>query len=287
MDMVHVSSILHSYESSRQYSARDFLRIARSQATAGVGACDLYYIPSRSSCRHEFLLVHVSTGHFVWKGESLVLIVERIPSNNGVQVVSSSGGVARDTVTVVRAREHHEYWQRASQNPVCRGTLRWDHPSAHLVDIAFIASAASATFKYYNLYTHQCYWYARINLAAMARAFPSCSREGTTSFSRRWLPLLGTYKPSQVQLLVDLHTIGCRDLHSPSDYLAPVVPAIETERHTSGLVTPDILHTLATSIASSFARLIFLEPEADIANRHHGQIPGEIPEPGRQMNGTP
>lgn len=37
-------------------------------------------------------------------GESHMLIVERIPSNNGVQVVSSSGGVARDTVTVVRAR---------------------------------------------------------------------------------------------------------------------------------------------------------------------------------------
>lgn len=136
-----------------------------------------------SSCRHEFLLVHIDTDR-----ESHMLIVERIPSNNGVQVVSSSGGVARDTVTVVRAREHYKYRQRASQNPVCKGTLRWEHPSAHLVDIAFIARAASATFEY------QCYRYARITLTATAKAFPSCSREGTTSLSRRWLPLFGTFQ---------------------------------------------------------------------------------------------
>ncbi|KAI6103105.1 hypothetical protein EDD16DRAFT_333438 [Pisolithus croceorrhizus] len=115
------SSLLHSHESSRQYCARDFLRIARFQA-AVVCACDLYYIPSQSSCYHEFLLVNVDAGH-----EKLMLIIERVPTNNGVMVVSSSGGVARDTITVVRAKECHEYWQRASQRPLCKGTLRWDH----------------------------------------------------------------------------------------------------------------------------------------------------------------
>ncbi|KAI6119265.1 hypothetical protein EV401DRAFT_1512856 [Pisolithus croceorrhizus] len=92
------SSLLHSHESSRQYCARDFLRIARFQA-AVVCACDLYYIPSQSSCYHEFLLVNVDAGH-----EKLMLIIERVPTNNGVMVVSSSGGVARDTITVVRAK---------------------------------------------------------------------------------------------------------------------------------------------------------------------------------------
>lgn len=101
-------------------------------------------------------------------------IIERVPTNNGVRVISWSGGFARDTITVVRVRKCHEYWQRAGQYPVCNGTLRWDHPSPRLLDIPFIANTASTTFRHYNLYVRQCYWYARITLAAMERAFPSC-----------------------------------------------------------------------------------------------------------------
>ncbi|KAI6042130.1 hypothetical protein EDC04DRAFT_1052091 [Pisolithus marmoratus] len=239
--------LLHSYESSRQYSARDFLRIARSQAETTVGACHLYSIPSRSSCYHEFLLVHVDAGR-----ESLMLIIERGPTNNAMRLMSSSGGVAKDTIIIMRAREVHEYWQSAGQSPVCKGTLRWDQRSPSLLDIAFIASAASTTFKHYNLYTRQCYWYARITLAAMARAFPFCSTEGTTSFSRRWLSVFGSYKPSQVQLLVDLHTIV-------ADYLAPVVPTVEGERHSHRLLTPDHIFR-----------------GADITNQHDSRMSGGI-----------
>ncbi|KAI5998331.1 hypothetical protein F5J12DRAFT_323015 [Pisolithus orientalis] len=199
--------LLHEHESSRQYSVRDFLRIARTQPAATVGGCDLYYIPSRSSCYHEFLLVHIHVDR-----ETLMVTIERSPSNNGMQVISSNGGVARDTITVVRARENHEYWQRVGQDPVLRGTLRWDRSPPHPFNITFFASAASTTFKHYNLYVRQCYWYARVTLAAMERAFPPCSREGTTSFSRRWFSMFGSYKPSQVQLLVDLHTIACQGL---------------------------------------------------------------------------
>ncbi|KAI6038302.1 hypothetical protein EDC04DRAFT_2006732 [Pisolithus marmoratus] len=92
-----MSNLLPTDESSRQRSARAFLRIARSQAEATVSVCHLYSIPSRSSCYHEFLLVHMDTG-----------------------LMSSSGGVARDTITIMRAREDHEYWQSASQSPVCK-----------------------------------------------------------------------------------------------------------------------------------------------------------------------
>lgn len=101
------------------------------------------------------------------------------------------------------------------------------------------------------------------------RGDPSCSREGTTSFSRRWFTMLGSYKPSQVQLLVALHTIGCRDLHSPS---------LEFERHASRLITPDILRSLAMSMVNSLAQLIFDEPGVDIANRHGDRTVGGIPE---------
>ncbi|KAI6116365.1 hypothetical protein F5141DRAFT_1212969 [Pisolithus sp. B1] len=199
--------------------------------------------------------------------ERLVFIIERVPTNNGVWIMSSNGGVARDTITVVQAREHHEYWQSAGRDPVCKGTLRWHQPSPCLFDITFMASVASTIFKHYNLYVRQCYFYARITLDAMAKAFPSCSRHGTTSFSRGWFVVLGSYKPSQVQLLVDLHTIGCQG----------IVPAIETERYPSRLVALDILYALATSIARS------LGPGANIANRHDDHTPEGISEPGRYM----
>ncbi|KAI6030877.1 hypothetical protein F5J12DRAFT_313427 [Pisolithus orientalis] len=242
MAMVHTLGLLHDYENYRQYSVQDFLRFARTrtQVAGIVVACDLYYIPSRSSWYHEFLLVHVDMS-----GERLMLIVERVPSNHGMQVVSSNGGVARDTITVLRARQRHVYWQSTSEAPICKGILRWHHPSPRLLDIAFFASAASTTFKYYNFYTCQCYWYARVTLAAMASAFPSCSREGTTSFAKKRLAVFGCYKPSQVQLIVDLHINYCQDLH-PSP--------VETDRRPSRLVIPDILFGLATSIYSHLSK---------------------------------
>ncbi|KAI6116373.1 hypothetical protein F5141DRAFT_1212979 [Pisolithus sp. B1] len=208
--------------------------------------------------------------------ERLVFIIERVPTNSGMRVISSNGGAARDSITVVRAREHHEYWRSAGHDPVCKGMLRWHQPSPHLFDIVFIASVASTVFRHYNLYVRQCYFYARITLNAMARAFPSCSRQGTTSFSRGWFAMLGSYKLSQVQLLVDLHAIGCQG----------VVPSIETERHASRLVTPDILRGLAMSISSlqrSLAPLMSLELGPDVAIRRSDHMSGEVPEPGRYM----
>ncbi|KAI6166378.1 hypothetical protein EDD17DRAFT_1753231 [Pisolithus thermaeus] len=208
--------------------------------------------------------------------EGLIFIVERVPTNSGMQVTSSNGGVARDTITVMRAREYHKYWRRAGQEPVCKGTLRWQQPSPHLFNIVFIASVASTVFRHYNLYVQQCYFYARITLDAVARAFPSCSREGSTSFLRGRLTILGSYKLSQVQLLVDLHAIGCQG----------VVPSIETERYASRLVTPDILRGLAMSISSLqrfLALLISLEPGRDVAIRHSDHTSGEVPQPGPFM----
>ncbi|KAI5998327.1 hypothetical protein F5J12DRAFT_322815 [Pisolithus orientalis] len=261
--------LLPELESSRHYSVQDFLRIARTQLGAAVSACDLYYIPSRSSCYHEFLLVEFVDAE---TAERLILVVERAPANNGTQVISSSGGVAKDTITIVRTREFHEYWQRAGQEPVCKGTLRWNHPSPSLLDVAFIAGVASTTFKHYNLYIRQCYWYARITLDAIATAFPSCSKEGTTSFSRKWFSMFGSYKQSHVQFLVELHTIGCRDLHQP---------VLETERHASYLIAPDILHDLAASIANlrrSLALFTIRQPEADIGIRYSDRTAGGMPE---------
>ncbi|KAI6096996.1 hypothetical protein EDD17DRAFT_1503166 [Pisolithus thermaeus] len=231
MDMVHMLGPLHEYETPRRYGVRDFLRITRAQLAVTIITCHLYHIPSRSSCWHEFLLVsskrvdyHVIVHNVMaFTAERLVFIIERVPTNNGVQIMSSNGGVARDTITVVRAREHHEYWQSAGRNLVCKGMLQWHQPLPRLFDITFM-----------------CYFYARITLDAMAKAFPSCSRHGTMLFSRGWFAVLGSYKPSQVQLLIDLHTIGCQG----------VVPAIETERHASHLVTGDILHGLAMSVTS-------------------------------------
>ncbi|KAI6149118.1 hypothetical protein EDD17DRAFT_1643075, partial [Pisolithus thermaeus] len=258
MDTLHTLG-LHEYGSPRQYSVREFLHLTRTtQLAATIIACHLYRIPSRSSCCHEFLLVHT---------EQLVFIIERVPTNSGMRVISSNGGAARDTITVVRVREHHEYWRSAGHDPVCKGTLLWHQSSPHLFDIVFIASVASTIFKHYNLYVRQCYFYARITLDAMARAFPSCSTQGTTSFSKGRLTILGSYKLSQVQLLVDLHAIGCQR----------VVPSIETERHAFRLVTSDILRGLAMSISSLqrfLAPLMSLEPGPDVATRHSDHVSG-------------
>ncbi|KIK12350.1 hypothetical protein PISMIDRAFT_18802 [Pisolithus microcarpus 441] len=267
MDMDHMPGLSRKHDTPRRYGIRDFLCARTTQMQETIIACHLYYIPSRSSCYHEFLLVHT---------EGFIFIVERVPTNSGMRVVSSNGGAARDTITVVRAREHHEYWQSAGRDPVCKGTLRWHQSSPRLFDIAFIASLASTTFKHYNLYVRQCYFYARITLDAMATAFPSCSRHGTTSFSKGRFAMLGSYKLSHVQLLVDLHAIGCQ----------AVAPAIETERRASRLLTPDFLHGLAVSIASfqrSLVRLMSLEPSADTAIRHGNHTSGGIPAAGRYV----
>ncbi|KAI6042141.1 hypothetical protein EDC04DRAFT_1052466 [Pisolithus marmoratus] len=203
--MVRTPRLLQEYETSKPYTVRDFLSRARtSQVAASIVACELYYIPSPSFSFHEFLLVRTSEGP--------ILIVERNPSNNRLRTFSSSGGLAKDTITVERFREHHEYWHPAGPAPVCKGAIRWHQPSPHLLDVAFFALAASTTFKHYNLYIRQCWWFSRITLAAMAGAFPSCSREGTTSFSRRRFSMFGSYKPSQVQKLVELHTRFRREL---------------------------------------------------------------------------
>ncbi|KAI6116362.1 hypothetical protein F5141DRAFT_1062429 [Pisolithus sp. B1] len=111
------------------------------------------------------------------------------------------------------------------------------------------------------------YFFSRITLDALTRAFPSCSRLGTTSFSRAWFARLESYKPSQVHLLVGLRAIGCQGAS----------PAIETEPYASRFVTLDILYTLATSIARS------LRPAANTANRHGDHTPGGIPEPNGYM----
>ncbi|KAI5996111.1 hypothetical protein EDD15DRAFT_490403 [Pisolithus albus] len=271
MDTDHTLGLSLEYDTPRRYGIREFLRARTTQMRETITACHLYYIPSRASCYHEFLLVHT---------EGFLLIVERVPTHSGTRVVSSSGGAARDTITVVRAREHHEYWQSAGRHPVCKGTLRWHQPSPRLFDVVFIASVASTTFKHYNLYVRQCYFYARITLDAMAKAFPSCSRQGTTSFSKGWFAILGSYKLSQVQLLVDLHAIGSQ----------AIAPAIETERRVSRLVTPDFLHGLAVSIASfqrSLVGLMSLEPGTDTATRHGNHMSGGITEAGQYMESHP
>ncbi|KAI5996115.1 hypothetical protein EDD15DRAFT_490774 [Pisolithus albus] len=142
--------------------------------------------------------------------------------------------------------------------------------------VLVVTRVASTIFKHYNLYVRQCYFYARIILDAMARAFPSCSGQGSTSFLRRRFAMLGSYKLSQVQLLVDLHAIGCQG----------VVPATETERFASRLVTPDNLRGLVMSSTSSqlfLVRLMSLERGADIAIRHGNHTSGGITEAVQYM----
>ncbi|KAI6038304.1 hypothetical protein EDC04DRAFT_2604129 [Pisolithus marmoratus] len=118
-------------------------------------------------------------GHAGTEGERLMLIVERNPIHEDMRVIFPIGGVAQDTITVLRVREDHRYWQRAGSVPMCKGTLRWRHSFPHLLDMGSLASAATATSKYYNIYTRQCLWYARVVLAAMGQAFPHCTREAS------------------------------------------------------------------------------------------------------------
>lgn len=75
--------------------------------------------------------------------------------------------------------------------------------------------------------------------------------------------MLGRYKPSQVELLIEIRTIGCRDLYLPVRYAPPVVPAFEIQPQAFRFATPDILHGVAASIASfrrPLAWLTFPEP---------------------------
>lgn len=107
---VHTEHFLPKSESSRKYQVRDFLCISKTvPAEASIVACDLYYIPSQDAWYHEFLLVYVDMG-----GERLMLIVERNPSNEDMRVIFLNGGVAQDTITVVRA------WYIVFLIPKCR-----------------------------------------------------------------------------------------------------------------------------------------------------------------------
>lgn len=75
--------------------------------------------------------------------------------------------------------------------------------------------------------------------------------------------MLGRYKPSQVELLVEIRTIGCRDLYLPVRYAPPVVPAFEIQTQAFCFATPDILLGVAASVASfrsPLAWLTFPEP---------------------------
>ncbi|KAI5998344.1 hypothetical protein F5J12DRAFT_849807 [Pisolithus orientalis] len=203
---------------------------------ARVAACDLYHIPSWSSYYHEFLLARVD----IVDGEKLMLITERAPKNNSIRV-------------------DHEYWQRADQIPVCRGTLRWRDHSPHLLDIVSISGTASAAFKYYNCHVRQCYWHARVILGSIAKVFPSCSKEGTISFSKRRFAIFGGHKLSQVQLRVDLHDIYRQDACAS---LPPARPPF--------IVTPDSLQAISSAIAgcleTSLAQIVWLQPAAGVVN---------------------
>ncbi|KAI5998325.1 hypothetical protein F5J12DRAFT_322746 [Pisolithus orientalis] len=230
MDIIYTPNLLDRF--ARPYAVQDFWRFAMTHRTeARIVECRLYYIPSRKSSYHEFLLAHVEDSQ-----GRLVVIIQRSSSNNGIRAMSSDGGLARDTIAFVPAMGYHEYWQSPSARPMCRGTLRWHHPLPHLSSIALFANVASTNFTYYNLYIRQCYWYARIIQAAMERAFPSCSSEGTTSSSSRMFPILGNYSPSQLQHLINQHSSHFCTL-----------PPTEVEQHAPRLTTPYILHGLAAS----------------------------------------
>lgn len=236
-----MSCLLDSCGGPRTYRVQDFLLVARNIKTAArVAACDLYHIPSLSSCYHEFLLARVDIGV---DGEKLMLIIER----------------AKRYDHRCASLEDHEYWQRVGQIPVCMGTLQWhDHPP-HLLDIVSISGTASAAFKYYNCYVRQCHWYAKVILASMAKVFPSCSKEGTTSFSKRRFAIFGSHKLSQVQLLVDLHAIYHQDTCAcPPPVNYPFI------------ITPDCLQAFKSAITgcleTSLAQIDWLQPAGGVVN---------------------
>ncbi|KAI6042157.1 hypothetical protein EDC04DRAFT_2662589 [Pisolithus marmoratus] len=151
---------------------------------------------------------------------------------------------------------------------MCRGALQWRNHPPHLSDIVSIANTASAVFKYYNCYNRQCYWYARVILATMAKAFLPFSKEGTASFhSKKRFAMFGRFKPSQVQLLVDLHSICGRN--------TPVCPP---RVHSGFIVTPDSLQNISSlligCLETSLAQLLWLQPAADAANKCCDRIRG-------------
>ncbi|KAI6110726.1 hypothetical protein EDD17DRAFT_1760066 [Pisolithus thermaeus] len=257
--LIHMPCLLESDEGPRKYSVQDFLDVARSIETEiKIVACDLYRIPSLSSWRHEFLLVHVRMGI---DGEKLMFIIERVPRNNGTQEMFPNDGVAKETITVMRTRENHEYWQRSGQAPVYRGTLQWRDFLPPLSDIIKLANTASTMFEYYNCYVRRCCWYARIILASMAEAFPPYSKEGTTSFSKRRFAVFGDYKFAQVELLVNtIHG------HNMSVRTRPLI------------VTPDFVHLirkfLAGCLEKSLAQLLWPQPAAAVVNGCRGRTLG-------------
>ncbi|KAI6038300.1 hypothetical protein EDC04DRAFT_2604127 [Pisolithus marmoratus] len=180
MDMVHMSSLLHGYERSQWYTAWDFLCIARFQATATIGACNLYHIPSQSSCYHEFLLVHMDTGD---KPVDCIIVHDGNTMSTG------------------------------------RG---WSKP-----------------------------------LLLVFQSYTCCYGKGVTSFSGKWFPWFGKFKPSHVQLLVKLHADYYQYFYPPANHQAPLAPTMENEQHAPLIVIPNIIHGLATFIA----QLMLPDPE--------------------------
>ncbi|KAI5994023.1 hypothetical protein EDD15DRAFT_875360 [Pisolithus albus] len=165
-------------------------------------------------------------------------IIERARTSDGVRVISWSGGVARDTITVVRVRECHEYWQRVGQYPICKGTLRWDHPSP------FSWTSLSLQTPHLPLFGITIFTFD--NVTGMLGSL-----------------LLPWRERSRLAPDKALHTVGCRDLYLPVRYAPPVVPAFEIQPQAFRFATPDILHGVAASIASfrrPLAWLTFPEP---------------------------
>lgn len=152
-----------------------YLRVVRKTRAAPIATCALYHIP-------VIMNIFVSTLMQV-----VTLIIEHLHSNDsdGVRVMSSNGGVAGDAVTVVQAREYHEYRTKPrsrTQGNTSMGLSFTPSPGYHL----FFVQVRHLPLLSTTIFTFCCVTRIRgITRVTMARAFSPCSREGTTSFSRR------------------------------------------------------------------------------------------------------
>lgn len=177
-------------------------------------------------------------------------IIGRVPTDNGVRVVSSSGGVARDAITVTRTRECNEYWQNPGQEPVCKGTLRWHQRSPRLLDISFL----QVPHLPQSLLS---------TVLLVCQDYPCCNGVSVPiSFRAR----------QYVIFEVVVHDVW--ELQSiTSSTPPPVVPAFEAPHYAFRFAVPNIPHGLATSVASFQghpAWSVFPEPVAHITNRYAG-----------------
>ncbi|KAI6006131.1 hypothetical protein EDD15DRAFT_2515387 [Pisolithus albus] len=253
MDMDHTLGLFPEYDTPRRYGIREVLRARTTQLQETI----------MHATSTIFVLGFPVTMNSFWSTVSRLItiggVVERVPTNNGMRVISSSGGAARDTITVVRAREHHEYWQSAGRARVPFGGTNLRLPSSISLSsqVSHLLRSSTTTYTFDSATS-------RITLDAMATAFSSCVSILLQSWHHvvlEGIAMLGSYKLSQVQLLVGLHAIGCQG----------VALVIETERRASRSVTPNYLHGLVMSSTNSqlcLVRLMSLEPGADIAIRH-------------------